>query len=137
MDSNETWNKEGQTLITPGQYVIVELVQNIKGLSVVLENDEYILEVFFDGIPVLIQNSIEGIRMRTWATIQDINGDKEFFRNWFLFKVFNSKLIEWIVDESCGFYSKESLNHYSIVTGEELVDIVATFKPIIKVNSHN
>jgi hypothetical protein len=71
--------------------------------------------------------------MRTWGEIQLKNSDKYFFRNWFLFQVENSKLSRWAAEESCGFYEEEELKHFCIVTSEELIDILASFDPTVKI----
>ena len=56
-----------------------------------------------------------------------------YSENRFFFEVKNSELIKWCVQESCEFYENNQLKHYCIVTSEEMIDIVSTFEPIIKV----
>jgi len=41
---------------------------------------------------------------------------------------------EFNYHESCGFYEEKQITHYCIVTSEELIDILTTFKPSIKVS---
>ena len=131
--SEEEWIQLKQYEIPNGQYIVTNFIQDLEGTKIILISDSNVVEVFFDGIPVLVRNTIEGIRMRTWGEVQLKYKNKKFFRYYFLFQIKNSKLIDWAVDESCNFYDKEQLNHYCIVTSEELIDILASFTPTIKV----
>ena len=131
MNSQEEWVKLQQHKIPEGQFVITSIFQNSDGVRITLDDDENIIEIFFDGVPSLIRIAPEGIRMRTWGEIQLKYQDKLFFRNWFFYQVKDSKLIEWVVEESCNFYDSKQLNHYCIVTSEELIDILASFEPIV------
>lgn len=133
IDMQEEWIKLIQYNIPEGQFIVTSFVQNSEGTKIILDNDEIAVEVFFDGIPVLLRNAIEGIRMRTWSEVQLKYKDKFIFRNNFLFEVKNSKLVQWSIEEGCGFYDESQLRHYCIVTGEEIIDVVATFEPVVKV----
>jgi hypothetical protein len=131
MDTQEEWVKLQQHKIPEGQFVVTRLVQDSDGTRIILDDDKNIIEIFFDGVPFLIRIATEGIRMRTWSEIQLKYQDKLFFRNWFFYQVQNSKLVEWAIGESCDIYDSEQLTHYCIVTSEELIDILASFEPII------
>lgn len=130
---SEEWIKIIRNDIPDGEYIVTNFVQNINGTKIMLDDGEHIVDIFFDGIPVLSRNTIEGIRMRTWGNVQLKYNDKFIFRKSFFFEVKNSELIKWCVQESCEFYENNQLKHYCIVTSEEMIDIVSTFEPIIKV----
>lgn len=119
--------------IPEGEFIVTSLIQDSDGTKIVLDDEDNSVEIFFDGIPVLVRNTVEGMRMRTWASVQQKYSDQSFFRDKTLFEVKNSKLVQWCVEESCGFYEADELRHYCIVTGEELVDIVAAFEPTVKI----
>ena len=118
------------------QFLDVPFIQNAEGTKILLDDGCAIVEVFFDGIPSMVRSATEGIRMRTWSEVQLKYSDKFIFRDWFLFTVNNSRLVEWIVEESCDFYDADKLIHFCIVTCEELIDVVASFYPNIKVTNH-
>ena len=130
---SEEWIKIIRNDIPDGEYIVTNFVQNINGTKIMLDDGGHIVDIFFDGIPVLSRNTIEGIRMRTWGNVQLKYNDKFIFRKSFFFEVKNSELIKWCVQESCEFYENNQLKHYCIVTSEEMIDIVSTFEPIIKV----
>jgi len=113
--NNEEWIKIEQYRIPDGEYIVTSFVQNIEGVKIVLEDDIYLVKIIFDGIPVLLRDTVEGIRMRTWGEVQFKYEDKGFFRCNFLFKIENSSLINWCVEESCGFYKANQLMHFCIV----------------------
>ncbi len=130
----EEWIKLEEEKIPEGEFYATSFVQNMEGVKISLDDGKFAVEIFFDGVPFLIRQAVEGIRMRTWAEIQTKYDDKSFFRRHFFFLVKNSLLIEWAVEEGCGFYEKDKIIHYCIVTSEELIDILAEFAPSVKVS---
>ena len=50
-----------------------------------------------------------------------------------LFRIENSKLSDWVTEESCGIYDSSELIHICIVTDEDLIDIISTFEPEIEI----
>lgn len=130
---SEEWIEIIRSDIPEGKYIVTKFVQDLDGTKILLDNGEHNIEVFFDGIPVLVRNTIEGLRMRTWGNVQLKYNDKSIFRNSFFFEVKKSDLVKWCVQESCGFYEEHQLKHYCIITSEELIDIIATFEPILRI----
>ena len=130
---SEEWIEIIRSDIPEGKYIVTKFVQDLDGTKILLNNGEHNIEVFFDGIPVLVRNTIEGLRMRTWGNVQLKYNDKSIFRNSFFFEVKKSDLVKWCVRESCGFYEEHQLKHYCIITSEELIDIIASFEPILRI----
>ena len=135
INMSENWLKWNPIDIPKGEYIVTSFTQDKNGVKILLDDEKHAVEVFFDGVPLLIRQAMEGIRMRTWGEIQDKYHDKSYFRHHFFFLVKNSLLTEWAVEEGAGFYEREEISHYCIVTSEELIDILATFEPEIKVTS--
>lgn len=69
-DEQEEWIKPGQFDLPKGEFVVTNFQQDLEGLKVKLENEECVVGVFFNGIPVLFQEAVEGMRMRTWGEVQ-------------------------------------------------------------------
>ncbi len=120
----EEWFRWNPCDIPVGEYIITNFVQNEDGIRIMLYNEDHYVEIFFDGIPSIVRISVEGIRMRTWGEVQLKYKDKGFFRDYFLYEVKNSKLVEWAIEESCGLYQKEQMRHFCIVSTGEIVDII-------------
>ena len=130
---NEEWSRWNPCDIPEGEFVVTRLSQDIDGVRVVLDDEIFEIEIFFDGFPPIVFSSMEGLRMRTCREVLSKYGNDRFFRENFFFKVSNSKLEEWAIAESCGFYDKDSLQHYCIVTCVEVIDIIAGSDPIVSI----
>ena len=137
IDMQENWIVWNPSNLPKGEYVVTDFVQNVDGVKIILDDEKNIVEIFFDGTPSIIRISNEGLRMRTGREVLQKYYDDYFFRDWFLFKVENSKLSKWAEEESCGFYEAKQLTHYCIVTIEELIDVLASFEPIVTVSEYN
>ena len=133
----ENWLKWNPANIPEGEFIVIDYIQNKDGTKFILNDENSVVEILFDGITPIVRSSVEGIRMRTWGEVQQKYNDKFFFRKWFLYKVENSKLSKWAEEESCGFYVSDQLTHYCIVTSEEIIDILSPFEPIIVVKPMN
>ena len=125
----EKWLKWNPADIPQGNYSVTGFVQDENGTVITLEDDKNSVKINFDGVVPFASTSLEGIRVRTWSEAQEKYQDRFFFRNWFLYRIENSKLGKWAEEESCGFYTATELCHYCIVTGEEVIDILAGFEP--------
>jgi hypothetical protein len=135
VDFQEKWESIESINIPEGQFIVTNFVQNSDGTKVSLDDEKFVVEIFFDGIPLLIRQAIEGVRMRTWGEVQAKYNDKWFFHNHFFFEVTNSLLTNWVAEEGCGFYETSKIKHYCIVTSEEMIDILAEFEPIVNVSN--
>ena len=135
MSTQEDWIKPEKYRLPKGKFLVTSLVQDALGTKINLGNEEFVVEIFFDGIPVLLRSTVEGLRIHTWEDVQLKYEDRFYFRENFFYEVKNSKLVKWCVEESYGCFGDSELRHYCIVTSEEFIDIVSTFEPMIKVVS--
>ncbi len=131
INMKENWIKWNPLNLPEGDYFVTKFLQNINGTEITLSDESNNISILFDGVIPLVRTSIEGIRMRTWGEVQQKYNNKCFFRNWFLYKIENSKLTKWAEEESCGFYSSEQLLHFCVVTGEDVIDVLSKFEPNI------
>lgn len=131
-DFSEEWEKIISNDIPEGEYIVTSFSQDMTGTKILLSGEKCEINIIFDGIPVLVRNTIEGIRMKTWGNVQVKYNDRFIFRKFFFFEIKKSELIKWCVEESCGFYDADRLRHYCIVTREKMIDIISTFDPIIQ-----
>ena len=114
-------------------FIVTSLIQGFDSTRIILDDEKKIVEIIFEGYPPVLRSTDEGIRMRTWNEVQEKYKDKAYFRGCFLYYVQNSKLIEWAVEESCGFYEKDRLKHYCVVTSTDLIDVLTGVEPKIVV----
>ena len=133
---NEEWVKLEKYGIPEGEYILTEFTQNENGTLLTLDDGKVQVCIHFDGIPLLVRQSVEGLRMRTWSEVQLKYRDyKTYFRSSFFFEVKNSLLVDWAVEEACGFYQKSRIKHYCIVTREDVIDILAEFEPVVTIGT--
>lgn len=87
-----------------------------------------VAKVEFDSY-IAFRNIDESFRLRTW---NDHTGFPGTYEN--LGVVENSKWCKWLVEESCGVLSFDTLTHYTIYTGMDCIDIVAQHcEPVITI----
>lgn len=133
LEIQEQWLKWNPSKLPEGDYTVISFTQDLEGTKIILENEKNMVKVFFDGIILLARISTEGIRIQTVGEIQYKKCDDYFFRGWFLYRIENSKLSDWVTEESCGIYDSLELIHICIVTDEDLIDIISTFEPEIEI----
>ena len=133
---NEEWIKLKENEIPQGKrYAITKLLDDEIGTKIFLDNEIFAVEIFFDGIPLLVRRTSEdGARMRTWSSVMEKYNDKYFFKEHFFFEVKNSELTEWIKEEGCGAYDSEQITHYCVLADDGCIDILSTFKPLVTVS---
>lgn len=131
MKENEKWILWNPTKIECGSAFSVEIFQEEDATRFTLNCKNGIVDVWFFCLVPIYLYSVEGIRMATWAPVQEKENDRFYFTKWFLYKVENSEFLDWAIKEGCGFYSKEDLTHFCIVTENDVVDILAMGEPLI------
>lgn len=127
----EEWHAWNPDYISTENCVVTQIIQDIEGTKILLDNEYDFYKIFFEGVTPLVRSCEQGLRMRTWSNVQKKYNNKKYFNNYFLHKVEKSNLIDWIMEEDCGFYEREELQHFSIVTSVEIIDIVSYTEPEI------
>jgi len=122
----EIWNRYDESNIPNDNYEVAEVKVNSEGTKVILIGIKNTVTVKFSTIDSL-RITDEGKRIKTY---HDAKGIQEYRKDFYgnpVFKVENSEYVEWIVEESAGFYT--DMQHYAIVTINDIVDILDTFPP--------
>lgn len=137
LHEDENWILWNPLNIPDCQAFSVEINHENSGTVFLTECENQFIRVMFEGGVPLYTYSDEGMRMATYAPVQIKNNDKYYFTKWFLYKIENSDFIKWAVKESCGLYEKHKLQHFCIVTANEVVDIISFVSPVIEVIPKN
>lgn len=137
-DFDEKWIRIEEDKMPEGSkasnFVVMDFIHNADdGTKVKLEDEDYIFEIKFDGVPIMSRIADEVTRMRSWYKVQTKYDDEKFFVGHFFYRVEDSKLVDWLVEESEGVNRKYGMTHYCVITADDIIDIVATFPPEIKV----
>jgi hypothetical protein len=106
------------------------LHDDYEGFRILLKGEgskSRMLRITFD--PALAYRNVDdGDRLKSlseWA------GDED----WSLFTIENSAFIDWFIDENhpkYDRYDRENIVHYSIMTPNDIVDVISEFKPKVE-----
>lgn len=128
----ERWVEYKDIDIPKGVYEVTEVIQNSEGTKIQLESETNKLTIFFEFADA-IRICDEGRRIKTYNECEAIqNYRKDFFGNP-IYKVINSEFNAWIAEESAGFYT--DLSHFVIVTLNDIIDVVSSKPPEIKIQT--
>lgn len=111
----------------------VDISQDENGTEFAVECEDMSVSLLFEGYVPAYVYSDESIRMATYTPVQEKNNDRYYFRKWFLYKIENSDFMKWAMEESYGLYENYGYQHFCIVTADEVVDILSTVEPTIRV----
>jgi len=127
----EKWTIWKPIEIPKGNYEVTNIMQNDKGTLIKLNDGVNKIDVLFEGFVVALRVCDEGSRIKTVMEVQQSQSDRFYFSEWPLYMVENSMFGKWLIDESCGIYADGELEHISIVTANEVIDILTTYQPVI------
>ena len=129
---NEKWTKWIPIEELANKYYISEVCSNIEsGFKIkLLENDnsQQGLIITFPESVWCYRSTDEGI-MQDTITILGALYSKDFYSKWTFFKIESSNYLKWIAEESGGLYERWGLQHFCIITDNEILDIIATYEP--------
>jgi|DEB19_MinimDraft_3_1074340.scaffolds.fasta_scaffold46591_2 hypothetical protein len=130
----EKWIKWVPTEGLANKYYIHEVRSNIdSGFSIKLiddDNDQKSITLVFPESVWCYRSNDEGIMQDTIAILNALY-PKDFYSHWTFFKVENSNYLKWIAEESGGLYERWGLQHFCIITDDEMLDIITTYEPNI------
>lgn len=125
----ENWFVYGEKEISIDCYEVIEIIQNSDGTRIKLDGEKHHIEIEF-GFVDSLRTTDEGRRIRTYNEIDAIQTYRENFIGYPLYKVENSEYIQWIEKESAGFCI--GVSHYTVMTENDIVDVISSFPPKIK-----
>jgi hypothetical protein len=74
---------------------------------------------------------METYKIETWAFLSKEYG-KDFYSKWIFFRVSNSSYLKMLSEESCGIVDLHELLHF-VITGNEVLEVVAAYEPIVEI----
>lgn len=128
MSMLEKWHEYNQTDVPIDTYEVSEVIQNSEGTVIKLMGEKNNMDITF-GFVDSLRITDEGRRIRTYNENESIQKYRENFIGNPLYKVEQSEYFEWIKKESAGFST--DLEHYAIITENDLIDVLSTFPPTI------
>lgn len=114
------------------EYTVKKVQQDDKGTMIVLESEQFLVKVMFGGfVYALLSSDESGLQKRNHEWCQKFGGErllKETF-----FKLSNSKFIDFISDQTFGYYDDMELMHFVVWTEDDTVEIIAHYEPQIEI----
>ncbi len=133
LHKDEVWTRWNPENIPECHAYSVDIRHEESGIVFLVEFDDKIIKVSFDGnIPMYVYSD-EGLRMATYAPVQKKHNDNFYFRDWFLYRVENSDFLKWTALESLGIYGDLYNKHFCIVTENDVVDILSAADPTFEI----
>lgn len=132
---NEQWEQINIDEIskTYGKADYAKIIDDEQGLRIglVFENDVQV-EFLFETSVLSYNVCDEGRRLKTLDFLTDKYG-QDFFGEHYIYMVENSKYLSWFNEESHGIVSGYAVNHYVFLTSNDIVDVLTTYAPKIKI----
>lgn len=122
---------------TPGlsaKYTIVAVIDDESAFSVRLAQETKHTEL----IRVLFPMSVDAYRYTDESfrvsTIQQLNTtpDARCYPDWTFFRVYHSRYIQWLSEQSHSFSDYLPLIHFALIDSAGILDIVAPYEPEIE-----
>ena len=115
------------------KYYIESITNNREGFTVLLADaigeSEKIKIVFENGVNAF-RNTDETFKLSTISWLDEKYGGK-FYAEWTFFRVENSEYLKFLCEQSGGISDFYDVKQYSIITDEEILDIAATYEPVV------
>src|SRR5688572_26128240 len=130
----EQWSRWEPVANLKGKFFIEDLRLFHEGLVIQLcaqQNDTKI-EILFDGSLAAYRYINESWCFNIFGELGNRYGD-DFYVYWSFFKINNSNYVKSLSPISAGTSESTSFYHFSILGDDEIVDILATYEPTIKV----
>jgi hypothetical protein len=132
---NEQWIKWEPNKKLAKKYEIDSILDNFNGFKIILsdvDDEKKKVQVVFKNSVDSYNYSEEGFRLKTVWRLGDKYG-KNFYGDWTFFKITNSKYLSWLYEESVGMYESLTFIHFSFITPNAILDVVATYEPIVEI----
>ena len=127
MSRKEKWVKWEPIDDLPVLLYLEELRDNYQGITLKLQGEEKtspLLVVNFDGA-LSYRTTDEGDLLKTL-------GEVEGYGAWSLFKVENSKYVEWFHEQSLGIRRDQEIVHFVFATANDVVEVLDLEPPTLR-----
>ncbi len=90
--------------------------------------------ITFNGSADSYKYTNESFCFKIFGDLSDKYGD-DFYSNWSFFKITDSDYLKWLSDKSCTVSDTLSFQHYCIIGGDEVVDVLSQKEPEVTIIS--
>lgn len=130
----EQWIEYNPDKMLYDDYEVYEITRNEHGTVIKLTGLNQDLNILF-GFVDSLRFTDEGRRIATYNDVEILQKYRENFIGNPIYKIENSSYIDWLDVESAGFLG--DVEHYVIVTRNDIIDIVSGIPPRIEYQVEN
>lgn len=115
-----------------GEYWLKKVQQDKKGTMIVLESKQFLVKITFGGfVYAMLCSDESGLQKRNHQWVRKFSDvsllDVAFF------KLTDSKFIDYIKDQTFGYYDDFDFKHFVAWTENDSVEIIAHYEPQIEI----
>ena len=131
----ETWTQWKPIEGLASKYYLKSLSDEIEGFRIMLvplKSELQSIEIFFKDGVYAYSKTDESFRVKLPYELNQEYG-LEFYKNWTFFKVTNSQYLKWLSEQSYEWSHAYDMIHFSLLTSNNSIDIVADYEPIVTI----
>lgn len=99
-------------------------------------DEEKRIQVIFEYSVSAYKSTNESYRLNTMHKLAEHYG-KHFYEDWTFFKIANSSYVQWLSEESYGITNSLHFIHFSFLTPNSFLDVIATYEPKVILINHS
>ncbi|MGM0302993.1 hypothetical protein IGI66_002643 [Enterococcus sp. AZ048] len=113
-----------------GEYWLKKVQQDEKGSMIIIESKQFFVKITFGGfVYAMLTANESGLQKRDYEWLVKYGKDLK----WGLFKLSTSKFLDFISDQSYGFYDDWGLRHFVVWTKDDSVELIIHYEPEIEI----
>ncbi len=128
----EEWTRWEPIKNLSGKYYVDAIILSDAGLIIQLSENAKKIELNFRYAADSYKYTNESFCFKIFGDLSDRYGG-DFYGNWSFFKITDSDYLKWISDKSCTVSDRFPFQHYCIIGGDEVVDILSQSEPKVTI----
>ncbi|MGP5429210.1 hypothetical protein ACTXNW_07130 [Enterococcus malodoratus] len=117
-----------------GDYWVKKVLQDEKGTLIVLESKQCMVKILFAGfVYAMLCSDESGLQKRNHQWVRKFAEVNVSLLNVTFFKVSNSEFIDFIKDQTFGYYEDFDFKHFVAWTEDNMIEIIAHYEPEIEI----
>ncbi len=136
-DFMEDWTHWEPVEKISGRYYIDALILSEKHDLIIKlsnENDTHKIKITFPNPVGSYKYTNESFCFKIFGDLSDKYG-VQFYSNWSFFKITNSQYLQWLLEQSGTISNVCLLQHFCMVGGDEVIDVVTQSEPEVTIIS--
>ncbi|WP_288228143.1 hypothetical protein [uncultured Enterococcus sp.] len=116
------------------KYWVRKVQQDEKGTTIVLESKHFFVTILFGGfVYALLCSDESGLQKRNHQWVRKFAKANISLLNVTFFKLSNSQFIDFIKDQTFGYYDDLDFKHFVAWTEDDMIEVIAHYEPEIEI----